>query len=242
MIDRAGSESFLKNKTLPEGVEVTSRRIHLDLLRTHNLWEKMARPDREAMMMADDHWDWPLINQASLAIEHLRLVRWLLRIDFYLPVIGQQLRGDYALAKEVVNESQKVIAGKDLADLPMVRIGRDAAQQYLARCVAEGIHRGYYQAVNENVASWAKGLAEELKGKQHDDLVLGEKIVSEATESELRWATALSQRRLNFLNWTDIHPPDRHPPHMADVRLPPSEPEQSAETSAPIEAIAPASA
>jgi hypothetical protein len=41
----------------------------------------------------------------------------------------------------------------------------------------------------------------QLKGKQHDDLVLGGKLVSEATEDELRWATSLSQRRLDFLNW-----------------------------------------
>jgi hypothetical protein len=161
----------------------------------------MARTDREAMMMADGHWTWPYINHVALALEPLRLLRWILRIDFYLPVVGQQLRGDYAIANQIVTDPAKTLAGKPLTDLSTIRTARDAARAYLSRCMAEGISRGYFQPRDEEIAQWAANLSENLKGKQHDDLVLGGKLVSEATEDELRWAASLSQRRLDFLNW-----------------------------------------
>jgi hypothetical protein len=201
MIDRAGSESFLKTKILPEGFEVISRRLHLDLLKAQNLWERMARADREAMMMADGHWERERVNQVSLALELLRLLRWMLRLDFYLPVVGQQLRNDYGIANEIAKTPQKVMDGTALIDISTMRIGRDATKNYFLRCIAEGISRGYYEASNDDAAVWAKEVSEGLQGKQHDDLVLGAKLVSETTEEDLRWAVSLSQRRWDFLSW-----------------------------------------
>src|SRR6202034_1691096 len=114
MTDRAGSEAFLKNKALPEGVEVVSRRIHLDLLKSRGLWDKLSSSDRRAMMMPDGHWEWPLINHTYLAVGPLRLLRWMLRIDYYLPVIGQQLRIDARLANELVRAPTKVFEADGL--------------------------------------------------------------------------------------------------------------------------------
>jgi hypothetical protein len=94
MVDRAGSERFLQEKELPEGVEVISRRAHLELLKSHGIWERMAPADRQAIMMPDGHWDWTRINQMAMEIEPLRLLRWVLRIDFQLPQIGQSLKGE----------------------------------------------------------------------------------------------------------------------------------------------------
>jgi hypothetical protein len=201
MVDRAGSESFLKEKVLPEGFEVTSRRIHLDLLKAQGLWETMAPADRDMMMMADGHWEWWQINQVTMGIEPVRLLRWILRIDFYLPVIGQQLRGDYAAAHELILAPEKVLNGKGLVDLATMRVARNAAIQYYARCIAEGISRGLLEPRNDEIGQWAKSVSEELKGKQHEDLVLGGKIVSEVTDEELQWALQLSERRFNFLKW-----------------------------------------
>ena len=199
--DRAGSEAFLKDKVLPEGVEVVSRRIHLDLLKSLGLWDKMSSGDRQAMMMPDGHWEWPLINQTYLALEPLRLLRWILRIDFYLPVIGQQLRIDARLANELVRAPGKVKEGDGLISQQQVEIGRDAARQYLVRCIAEEITRGYRQVDEGEDTQWATDYTAALSGNQHEDLVLGGKLVSEATEEELRWAVTLSRSRMNFLNW-----------------------------------------
>ena len=201
MTDRAGSEAFLKDKVLPEGVEVVSRRIHLDLLKSRGLWDKMSSGDRQAMMMPDGHWEWPLINHTYLALEPLRLLRWILRIDFYLPVIGQQLRIDARLANELVRAPQKVFDGDALITQQQVEIGRDAARQYLVRCIAEEIARGYRTVDEGQDTQWATDYSAAMSGKQHEDFVLGGKLVSEATQEELGWAVTLSRSRMNFLNW-----------------------------------------
>jgi hypothetical protein len=201
MTDRAGSEAFLKDKVLPEGVEVVSRRIHLDLLKSHGLWDKMSSGDRQAMMMPDGHWEWPLINHTYLALEPLRLLRWILRIDYYLPVIGQQLRIDARLANELVRAPAKVLEADGLITQQQVEIGRNAARQYLVRCIAEGITRGYRQVDEGEDTQWATNYSAAMSGKQHEDFVLGGKLVSEATQEELGWAVTLSRSRLNFLDW-----------------------------------------
>ncbi len=202
VVARAGSEAFLKQKTLPEGFEVSSRRIHLDLMQEYGIWERMAQPDREAMMIADGHWEWILINDASLAIEPLRLLRWILRIDFYLPVIGQQLKLDFAPASELVHTPQRTFEGKDIADVPLIRIGKDAAYEFYVRCVAEAVSRGYLEARSEDALQWAKNMSQALSGKQHEDLVLGGRLVSEVPREELLWAVSLSRKRMEFLDWT----------------------------------------
>ena len=201
MVDRAGSEKYLKEKELPPGVEPTSRRIHLELLKKHELWEKMARADREAMMMPDGHWEWPLIHRVTMAMEPLRLLRWILRIDFHLPLIGQQLKGDFNLAHELVLAPEKLFEGKNLATEEMMETGRDAADHFFQRCLAEAIHRGYYNPNDEGMTERARRMAESLAGKQDKDFVLGTKLVSEASKDEVLWATNLSQRRRDFLNW-----------------------------------------
>jgi hypothetical protein len=200
MVHRAGSESFLKNKTLPEGAEVISRQMHLQLLRSRGLWDKMTRRDRERMMMPDGHWDWPEINQAAAAIEPLRLLRWVLRIDFYLPVIGQQLQINYGLANELIKDPKKVLEGKAIVEISTARVGKDSAEQFFARCWAECVSRGYYEC-DEQVTQWATTLSASLNGKQHEDFVLGNELVSEVEKDNLLWATMLSQRRLQFLTW-----------------------------------------
>jgi hypothetical protein len=130
LLARAGSEGFLKEKVLPEGFEVNSRRVHLETLKSAGLWDRIAREDREAMMMPDGHWEWARINQVALALEPLRLLRWVLQIDFYLPLVGQQLKGDYAIAYELVPLVDKLLActgpGKAaMVDLETAHMGKE---------------------------------------------------------------------------------------------------------------------
>ena len=202
MVDRAGSEGFLKQKVLPEGFEVTARRIYLDLLKKHDLWDRMSRLDREAMMMPDGHWAIRQINVAALSIEPLRLLRWILRIDFYLPLVGQQLRGDFRQSHDLVRAPQKVFDGTELGAVPMIETARDSARHYYVRCLAEEITRGYRTLPEDHSTDWAHEITQALAGKQHDDLVLGDKLVSETERDQLEWATLLSWNRLQYLNWT----------------------------------------
>jgi len=212
IVDRAGSERFLKEKELPEGVEVISRRTHLELLKSLGIWERMAPPDREVIMMPDGHWDWTRINQMAMQIEPLRLLRWVLRIDFHLPLIGQLLKGDFAIAHELVVAPQKALQGDELAAGELISVARDAARQYFVRCLAEAISRGYLTPQDEQAVRWAKEISESIGGQQNEDLVLGSKLVSEVTRDQLMWATALAQKRSEFLTWCLSLLEDGHPP------------------------------
>jgi len=199
LVDRAGSERFLKEKELPPGVEVTSRRAHMEALRSANLWERIGPKDREDMMIADGGWDWERINRFAMGIEPLRLLRWVLRIDFRLPTIGQQLSGDFGVAHEIVVDAERLWRGRELIDAETVRSSRDDARTTLLRCIAEGISRGYQVAADAEMAAWAKWISDDLAGNQNEDFLLGDKLVSEATREQLGWATALANIRSDFL-------------------------------------------
>jgi len=212
MLDRAASETYLAEKVLPEGYEVTTRRTHLDLLKANGLWERMDQLDREAMMLPDGHWHPEAINLTIIGLEPLRLLRWILRVDFYLPVIGQQLQLDYKLAHELVRAPQKLTESKELVTLSMMEKGKLAAEYFYNRCVAERIVRGYVEASSEDSMKTALEVATSFAGNQHEDFVLGDKLVSEASREQLEWATMLSRRRAGFFHWTMLEMESGSPP------------------------------
>jgi hypothetical protein len=201
-LDRAGSETFLKHNEIPSGKEVLSRRMHLELLKKIGAWERLAQADREALIEADGNWEWPRINQTALSIEPLRLLRWILQVDSFLPLVGQQMQVDYRLAHELVVEPGKVLEGRALASVAAMETGRDAARSFLFRCIAELISRGCHEARNEEIRKWATEASSSMRGNQDEDLLLGEHLVSEASDDEVRWAATLSRARASFLEWT----------------------------------------
>ena len=200
LVDRAGSERFLKEKELPPGMEVTSRRLHMDVLRSSDLWDRVSLKDRQAIMMPDGAWDWEKINLFATGIEPLRLLRWILRLEFRLPTIGQHLTGDFSIAHEVVVGPERLRQGSALVEDASVRVARDDARNTLLRCIAEAISRGYQPAEDEKTAAWAKEVSEELSGDQNADFLLGNELVSEANRDRLAWATALANIRTDFLS------------------------------------------
>ncbi len=201
ILDRAGSESFLKTKVLPEGFVATTRRVHLDLLQQHGAWERMGAHDRMAMLAPDGHWEWPQVHEARRCLEPLRLLRWVLRADYFLPTLGQQLTWKYAVAHELVHEPGKLSKSSKVANRGGLETGRDAAQHLLYRCVAEQIHRGLWVPADAGATEWARGIVERLAGKQHEDFVLGTQLVGEVDDATLVWATRLSRQRMDFLTW-----------------------------------------
>lgn len=201
MLDRAGSELFVQRKELPPNIEIVSRRTHIDLLRRTGLWDKLSPADREATMIADGHWDQSIIQRVSLAMEPFRIIRWLLRVDFYLPVVGKQAKADFGLAHEIVLEPEKLLASRQFISTEGLDIALRSARDYFYRCFAESIHRGYRTPRNEDAARWAAGVATRLSGRQHDDLTIGTKLVSEADQDEILWTTAQSHTRMTFLTW-----------------------------------------
>lgn len=200
LMDRAGSERYLKEKQLPDSTETVSRRIHLELLRRFGVWDRISLPDRDVIAMPDGSWEMERIHKLTTAVEPLRLLRWILRVDFRLPAVGNQLFGDFSIAHEIVVDPRKVVDGSAMVEADVAREGRDLANQYSSRCIAEMIDRGYQAAPNEQTARWAQQLCAALQGKQDEDLLLGDKLVSEADRDLLSWAATLATIRAGFLN------------------------------------------
>jgi hypothetical protein len=215
LLDRAGSERFLKETELPPGMEVTSRRTQMEVLRACGIWDRVSAKDREAIMMPDGAWEWERINRFATGIEPLRLLRWVLHLEFRLPTIGQQLSGDFSIAHEIVVEPQRLRRNTGMVEDSAVRSARDDARTTLLRCIAEAISRGYQVADDEKTAAWAKQVSEELSGNQDEDFLLGNELVSEASRERLAWATALANIRTNFLtdvlDWLDTGRPPEGP-------------------------------
>jgi hypothetical protein len=159
----------------------------------------MTQHDRNALMMPDGQWNPAWVDSVVPAYEALRLMRWILRIDEFLPVIGKQLQFDWNSAHEIVKDPGRLQQPSKLVQLASIERARRAAEQFYARCLAEQIYRGEVQAKNDEDAKWATELAGRLNNKQSEDLVLGVKLVSEASSEELRWATMLAHRRFRFL-------------------------------------------
>lgn len=201
LLNRAGSEGYLKAKVVPEGMEVISRRLHLDLLRSRNVWDRLAPVDRETLMAADGHWESWQIDAALLAGERVRLLRWALRLDSFLPTVGQQLKVDHKSAHAIVDEPGLLYRGTDLIAPEGVDLAYGAAEEYFFRCYAEGLERGYYLPENDEERTWASSLCARLRGQQHLDLLLDAQLVSEASGETIRWAAEMSHQRRIFLSW-----------------------------------------
>jgi len=202
MADRAGSEGFLAAKTLPPGFEVATRRVHVAVLKEYALWDRLGAEERDLLLRPDGHWEAEVAKRTSLyTLDLVRVLRWALRVDDFLPVVGSTLEQNYALAKELVVEPKLLFDGDEVVKRKALEVARDAAHHYFQRCAAEGVKRGYFEPENEKNAEWSRAYSEKMAGQQSDDLLLGTKIVSEAGEGAVRLATVLSLRRYRLCAW-----------------------------------------
>jgi hypothetical protein len=201
LADRAGSESFVRNKVLPEGIEVITRRRHLQILRDHGLYERLGDAERDLLLLPDGHWEQAMIDHVAMALEPLRLLRWVLRVDFFLPPVGATMAADYRLAGSIVKEPELLFRGDKFIGIDDLRIGITAANQWFYRCYAEGLRRELYSSVNEQEAAAAKEYAGKLSGKEGDDMLIGATIVSATKDADVRLATTLGLRRWQILGW-----------------------------------------
>jgi hypothetical protein len=113
--------------------------------------------------------------------------------------MGQHLYGDFSIAHELVLNPQKVLRSDELIDAEAVLFSRDEARATFLRCIAEAISRGYHIPEDQSTIEWANELAQSLAGNQHEDLLLENNLVSEASQNQLTWAMALARIRHDFL-------------------------------------------
>lgn len=203
LADRAGSESYIKQKELPEGAEIITRRIHLELLKSVGTWENLAPQDRESIMMVDGNWDWNRINKEALCLEPIRVLRWILRLDFSLPLIALQIPTDFSIAHSLVVNSRAILDAADMVEAEAIRPARELAHIVLFRCLAESISRGHIVPDSPQMIAWAKEVSASLDGNQHEDFLIGDQLVSEATDDQLSWVLSVAKTRHEFLSWVE---------------------------------------
>ncbi len=202
LLDRAGSEAFLAAKTLPVEIEVTTRQSHVSILRERGLWDRLGSKEKELLMRPDKGWEAVEIdNVINRLLEPMRMLRWVLRIDQFLPNAGQDPSAKMAMARELVNDPQRVLSGYDLISRCDLEMAREAAHAYFQRCWAEGVTRGYFEPQSEANLEWSKGYAERLEGREGDDLVIEATIVSKADEATIRQVTSVALLRLQTCDW-----------------------------------------
>lgn len=198
---RAASERFVQTKTLPEGVDIITRRRHLDLLREHDMYGRLGATERNLLLMPDGHWPGEVVNEMSLMLEPLRLLRWVLRLDNFLPNIGGALEADFNQSADLIREASPLFGRTVLISLKDVRTALQAAQQYFYRCWAEGVRRGFMGSKDTSQEEELAKYAQSLEGKENVDFLLNATIVSKASDEDIRLATTLAQRRSRLLYW-----------------------------------------
>jgi len=201
LADRSGSERFIQTKILPEGMEVVTRQRHLALLRDRGLYERIGSIERYLLLAADGHWPSETIENMTLMLEPLRILRWVLRVDTFLPTIGAHLIPDYKLSFTLIQDPNLLFTAVKFVEISDLRIALAAADQYLYRCWAEGLQRGLFTADDPENDQRAREYAARLSGNESDDLLLGATIVSKSPDDEIRFATNLSLRRFRTLDW-----------------------------------------
>jgi len=199
--DRAGSEAFLVTKILPEGIEVITRRVQLDALRGLGLYERLGSVERNLLILPDGHWTTQMISDLELCLEPVRLLRWALRVDHYLPNTGECLAMDYKLSNSVVKQPDILFRGEEFIGIDAINNAFRSAESYINRCFAEGVVRGIFAAKDEEQAAWSRKIVEDFGQREDKDLLLGTCIVSKADDFTISRARMLASRRSIVLRW-----------------------------------------
>jgi len=213
LANRAGSETFLRTKILPEGMEVITRREQIKLLREHGMYDRLDTVERDLLWIADGHWSQESIDDVALTLEPLRLLRWVLRIDHYLPHIGESLALDYKVANDTIADPGKLFYGEEFVGIQPLNNAFQASESIINRCFAEGVVRGMFTAKDEEQASRCRDIVAKMGKKEDEDIILGAKIVSEATDYDVFRARMLASRRSIVLRWVACRMYGTEPPN-----------------------------
>jgi hypothetical protein len=201
LVDRAGSENFLRTKVLPKGFEVVTRQRHMEILREYNLYDRLGDAERNLMLLPDGHWPPEMIDHVAMLLEPLRLLRWVLRVDDFLPTVGATMSADFRLAGSIVKDPAPLFRAEKLIEIDPVRIGFTAADHYFYRCWAEGVYRKLFTSDAPEEIARATSYAEQLHGNEGEDMLLGAVIVSKANDADVRLGATLALRRAKILDW-----------------------------------------
>jgi hypothetical protein len=201
LADRAGSENFLQTKVLPEGVEVITRRLQLDILRERGLYDRLGSIERDLMLLPDGHWTNENIDCLALALEPLRILRWVLRTDHYLPSVGDCLILNYKLAQQTANDPASVYEGEDFISIDTLNQAFREADYVMNRCFAEAVIRGLVELDDDEERERCQKVVDEHRNHEDKDPTLNGIIVSKSEDHMVVRARIFAARRRAVLIW-----------------------------------------
>lgn len=200
LMRRCESE-FAMLKVIPPEIEIVTRRVLLDQLKSLEIWEEMPPAVRELQLKADGHWTELERNLVADKFEFLVCLRWVTRKDKALPVLALEPVYRGIQAKEIVTDDGWF--RNDLTAAP-AEIDRQlkTTARFLERCSREGVARGLFPADEER-----RRLATEENGKMDrraraEDWLVGRHTVGEIGDQELRQVHRRALLRFRLLRST----------------------------------------
>jgi len=200
LLTRASSEAMLKQKELPPGVQVITRRVQLDKLKSMNKWETLPTEVRDLLLLPDGHWSQEQINSTYSRFEVLRCLRWTLHLDDSLTPLTSLPKMNYQTAQSIFEYPESMLDGARLRPTWDIRVERNQANTFLSRCLAEAIGRGVISASNVEAQAWASDVNDSARRPEVRDLLAGIHTISEVDDATLRYLGSLSLLRCRCLH------------------------------------------
>jgi len=196
---RGASEIYLQHNQPAPGLEVDTRQIQNGLLREYGLWHKLERAEAEMASAADGLWTVEQQNHVLMWCEHLRLLRWTLRVDAELVSLAHVPKLDFSLSREILQRERITPSSKPVLKSWDVRVQRDAAMEYTARIVAELKARGLI-AESPELEGWADEFRTKSLGASTDYLA-GPRTIGELDDGALRRLGSFSAARERYADY-----------------------------------------
>jgi hypothetical protein len=198
LLARAGSEQMLREKELPHGVEVITRRSHIDQLKKLDLWNSLPGELRTLLLMPDGHWPEDVI-QFPNSFETIRCLRWILRIDTNLQALTYFPKMNYTYAQQLVDKPERLLSEGGMVDIWDIRVERNHADAFFSRCYAEAIGRGIMSNADSETQTWAIQTFNSARDVEIRDVLVGYETISELDEGTLRYMFGISFQRYRCL-------------------------------------------
>ena len=199
VLSRASSEATLREKELPSGVEVITRRVQIDKLRTLSEWETLTSEVRELLLLPDGHWSQRQIQSTYTYFEIVRCLRWVLCADNSLTPLSAFPKMNYGDSHSIFANPTPILSGGRLRPTWDLRVERNKADAFFSRCLAEAIGRGTISASGDETKTWASDVNETARLPEVRDVLAGVQTISEVDDHTLRYLACLGLQRYDCL-------------------------------------------
>jgi hypothetical protein len=195
--ERALGEVWLTRNKVPEGHTVVTRRITIDALRAHDVWDEMPTDARAWMMSPDGSWPQERVARVLQSAETLNTMLWALAL---LPVLrrSDEFLGQLSFQKLARALKKPAPGVRPTWDL---RVERNPAWDYFWRCYTEAVYRGNLEAFNDEQHQAIKVAMAEIEEEPQGDILVGASTVHELETDGLFQVLNSARMRANTLNF-----------------------------------------